>query len=627
MAQRMFENFDHSYYCSSNNDDWSQLHVTARKFLTDLNLPTTHPLCDDRNRGIFSSDEFIVPAKIEDLSSSDLFYEREMSLWSRGLTIWYQVAPALLAMGELWLRLFAFVLAPAIVLYLITTDLWLKSSTRTKKNLTMKQERNQAYLLLLGLASSLVLLTDTLYVHTYNGRQHGATLFFTMILVTTKRCKKYSFYRKRVFGAMFAMVGLTTYLIAHSDKQGTGIYDNPGLDIPTIQPGFYYSENNKLMSKIAELWPEDKRTYGEKKTNSNNNNPTPYLPTGDALTGIPFLVNKVDEQSYHRVWVQNKVDKEAVALDIQFPPDGVHSTRKPIFLILHGLNGGSHEEYVREMVGRRTVEGHTCIVMIARGLMDTPIIGWNVFHGARIIDIDSAAKSISKVKGKNQILAGVGYSMGAIVLSNYVARSGANCHLDAAMAVSGGLDMREMLNFKRGKRLWQPMLAQTLRDDFIVTKFDHLFRRRLSAEEHLKLMRSTSVSEIDTYAIVSYNNFDDLEHYYTEMSAMGDTNAFKAETNSSSLDEDFGRIANVSIPLCVLHALDDPLVTWRTIGHNPAKLVDTGSGHIMMVLTKSGGHVGWPYGLNPRRDGWKFMNDAAASFANSVDTAKNDHSL
>ena len=222
--------------------------------------------------------------------------------------------------------------------------------------------------------------------------------------------------------------------------------------------------------------------------------------------------------------------------------------------------------------------------------------------------------------------------MGAIVISNYVARSGPNCHLDSAMAISGGLDMREMLNFKRGMRLWQPMLAQTLKDDFIVSKFDNRFRIRLSAEEHLKLMRSTSVSEIDIYAIVAYNGYDDLEHYYGDMSAMGDTllfsskNANQTTTSISSSgnvgEEDVGRIANVSIPFCVMHALDDPLTVWRTIGNNPNKLVDTGSGHIMMLLTKSGGHVGWPLGTNPKRDGWKFMNDAALNFALSVDAAK-----
>ena len=174
---------------------------------------------------------------------------------------------------------------------------------------------------------------------------------------------------------------------------------------------------------------------------------------------------------------------------------------------------------------------------------------WNVFHGARILDVETSAKAVSKATSPGQMLAGVGYSMGAIIISNYVARSGANCYLDAVMAISGGLDGREMLNFKRSMRLWQPMLAEILRDELIVQKFENRFRHRLTKDEHLRLMRSSSVTEIDIYAMVSYNGFDDLEHYYTEMSAMGDTAAFQA----NPLDDNIGRIANVSIPFCVLH--------------------------------------------------------------------------
>ena len=95
--------------------------------------------------------------------------------------------------------------------------------------------------------------------------------------------------------------------------------------------------------------------------------------------------------------------------------------------------------YILPLHTFRTFEGHTCIVMIARGLVDTPIFGWNVFHGARVMDIDISAKTIRHALTEGQILAVVSYSMGAIVLSNHVARSGSNCHLDAAMAVSGGL--------------------------------------------------------------------------------------------------------------------------------------------------------------------------------------------
>jgi len=113
-------------------------------------------------------------------------------------------------------------------------------------------------------------------------------------------------------------------------------------------------------------------------------------------------------QRYHRVWVESVVDGEGIALDIAFgvaPPHDdndnngsrrgeVHDWTKPVYLILHGLNGRSDEEYVKEFVVRKTGEGHTCIVMIARGLMDTPVRGWNVFHGARTSDIELTSSLI-----------------------------------------------------------------------------------------------------------------------------------------------------------------------------------------------------------------------------------------
>ena len=358
----MVEGFDHSLHCDSKSN-WSELHTTAQKFLEDLNLSTSHPRCHDE--ASFSSDEFIVPSLNE--LPTDFFYEQEMSLLSRLFTVWCKITPALLAMGELWLRLCSFVLAPSIALYLITRELSELSGPKTV--LSIKQERNQTLLIAVGLASSLVLLTDSLYVHSYDGRQYGASFFFLTMSLAIRRWGKFRFYKQAVIRIMLVIMALTSYLFTYSERQGTGVYDDPGLDLPTVKPGFYYSKNNELMSKVAEIWPAHTRTYDVKS------GATSYLPTGDSLTGIPFLINKSEKQTYHRVWVQNNVDNEAVALDIKFPTDGVHNTRKPIFLILHGLNGGSNEEFVQDFIERRATEGHTCIVMIARGFMDTPVVG------------------------------------------------------------------------------------------------------------------------------------------------------------------------------------------------------------------------------------------------------------
>ena len=600
-------------YCAQfgRDEGFESLSPTALSFMEALALPRIHPQCQDG----FSRKEDIPLA--DHAMPSNYFYEEEMGISGQIVTHFWQIAPALLSMGELWLRLFACVIAPLAGTFLIAKEIEKKSFASSENLDERRNERRQLIVMAFGLTSSTVLFTDSLYCHAF-GRKPGGILLCALTFLSIKRCRSFNIYKKPIIPFLALIWSLTLYLLAMSN--GDNSSNDFGIDISTIEEGLYFSPNNAFMSRVAELWPENTRSYTYEHADL-----SPF-PTGDTLTGFPFLLNKVPNQVYHRRWVQSEVDEEAVAIDIAFPPDGVHRADKTVYLILHGLSGGSHQGFVRELVVRRTSEGNTCIVMIARGMMDTPVFGWNIFHGARVTDADASAKAIRKALQPNQMLAGVGFSMGGIIISNYVARSGTNCALDVAVSISGGLDLRENLYFSRSKRIWQTMPAQTLIEDFIKKKFDSRMRQRLTKDQHLSLMRATSVTEVDVHGIVTYNGFNDLIHYYSEMSAMGDTNLFQAPHvhTTAANDSDVGRIANVSIPLCVLHALDDPIITWRTMGHAPEKLVRTGSGNIMMILTASGGHVGWPFGLNPRPNGWKFMNNVASGFVNSVEAARSE---
>jgi len=333
---------------------------------------------------------------------------------------------------------------------------------------------------------------------------------------------------------------------------------------------------------------------------------TSWLVTGDGRTGIPFLAISGGQVEYCRRYLPT-TDGEAVALDVAFPEWG-HSARLPMYLILHGLSGGSSEEFIKDFVSRRVGEGSTVVVMISRGMMQTPISKWNMFHGARISDVSQAAELLSRAKSENQILAGVGYSMGAVVLSNYVARSGPECALDAAVAISGGLDMRENINFERGKRLWQPLLVRELRE-LVIQMSNGRYEARLTREQQMAFHKATSIQELDEAFVVNYNNFTDLQHYYAEMSASGDV---ETPCNAES-----PRLSNVSIPFLVVHALDDPIITWKTLCR-PQDVALSGNGFVMMLITRTGGHVGWPVGSNPTRGAWSWMNDVARDFANAL---------
>lgn len=600
-----------------------------------------------------------------------------------------------IAMSELWLRFFAIFLCPLCLAWILHREIsggGIKHATNITKG---KEDKKRAIVCILALASSAVLYTDSLYVYEY-GRRFGFSLFVLSNLMALRvaaselKCKNnkesqkknnrgkknarkmdLSLHKEFLLPCAIAIFDILTFVVVMRSDGGHAMetvlqrlldvspvnvatnakpvdttsksynpmdhMPDPGIDLPTIDAGLYYSSSNPFISTIVSHWPESSRTYSVK------NGATPYLVTGDHRTGIPFLVNSVEDQEHVRVWTQNRFDGEYLALDIAFPINEkgtfVHYLDKPVYLILHGLNGGSHEEYVKDLVNRRRAEGSTLVVLIARGMMDTQTVGWNAFHGARTGDVDISARALRRglsslananQRSQRQILAGVGYSMGAIILSNYVARSGTHCALDAAMAVSGGLDMRQQLNFKRSMRLWQPMLTFGLREDILIGKYARHYKHRLTPEQFLNLLRVTSISTLDVEAIVTYNSFDNLLHYYTEMSAMGDRDPEFGLLGSSDVDssgDEWGRIANVSIPFAVLQALDDPLVGWRTIGtDNPKGLVDSGSGNLMLVLTKGGGHVGWPLGNNPKKFGWKWMSDAAGDFVHAVDMARKEHS-
>jgi predicted alpha/beta-fold hydrolase len=132
------------------------------------------------------------------------------------------------------------------------------------------------------------------------------------------------------------------------------------------------------------------------------------------------------------------------------------------------------------------------------------------------------------------------------------------------------------------------------------------------------------LQETDRYVAAEYNGYDNLQHFYTEMGTMGDVDQEEYPTLSSANVRD-RKIAQIAIPLCVMHAFDDPIATWRCNAANkglmhPENLVRTGQGNLLLLLTQRGGHVGWPVGWWP--SGWQFMNHAAAGFVEAAQLAK-----
>jgi hypothetical protein len=335
--------------------DLAMLDESSRQFLRALNLPSIHPFCDDPSS--FAKEG--VPPMGPLVQRFD-----DQNIFEAILTSWWMIAPPLLAMSELWLRLFAGALAPGGIVYLALQNLSPPKSSRRRPH-DNKDSLKTSIIIFLTVASSSIVMTDTLYCHE-NGPVYGLILFVSAVTISLLTCIK-----RDLSSAALAVLGIVLLSIHLVWNDGEIVFGDK-LDQVEVSEGLYYDQTNDFVSKIVSNWPESYREYDK------SHGRTMWLPTGDSLTGIPFLINHLRNPSWERVFLEvegdSSEDHEYVALDIAFPSGG-HNFETPVYFVLHGLNGGSNEEYVRDLAIRRNNENSTVVVMVARGLMDLPIKG------------------------------------------------------------------------------------------------------------------------------------------------------------------------------------------------------------------------------------------------------------
>jgi hypothetical protein len=307
------------------SEDWSALPPSAQQFLQRLDLPSMHPFCSNPTETLIypSAPDMGPPTEPYATNSLDSL-----------VTLYYYFVPPTVALIQIWAILLAGYLAPLGLSCLI----W------------QQQRRKTSVFVALTLFFSWLVMTDDQYVLEF-GRLHGIFLLGGTLLVS----------RPQRFIRLLCLFIVFDFISPWS-------FEDPE-EVPVIEPGLYYNPRNEAVDQIVHNWQATVPDYSEVST--------PWQFTGDARTGLPYLMNSVDDYpEFHRVWLPTE-DNEFVALDIAFPESG-HDPDQPLYLILHGLNGGSAEGYVIDLTASRIREGSTVVVMVARGLMDTPIQGWTV---------------------------------------------------------------------------------------------------------------------------------------------------------------------------------------------------------------------------------------------------------
>jgi len=632
-ARHLLQVTDETYLASL-----QELPTSSQEFLTKLNLPLLNPICTSTRSSSYAATAIAAgwnavatttPTTVLAPDMGPAPYPVDQNILESLITIfWYYIYPSF-ALIRIWMIFFAGFLAPASILfmwYYYTRRRYSdvrssppppppslsSSSSKRKISLTRLQSVNVSvgtkyvklakvlpseisssssatssvplsmldespFVAILGIVLSWIVLTDDGYVLEF-GRSYGSVVMLMTIWMIRP------FHRTKHMLLMLSVLCMCQIFISPWNCEDTEQY--------TPEPGLYY--NSKKLGHLVDSWKTTLPEYSS----------TLWLLSGDARTGVPYAMNYVDHTpTFHRVWLPTD-DDEYLGLDISFPDAG-HDWTKPIYLLLSGLNGQSG--YLLDFTRSRNRHGSTVILLVARGLDDTPIQGFTFFHGVRTSDAHAATKILrERVKQPDQILAGVGYSLGAIVLNHYVSSAGDDVALDVSVSISGALACKYQKEFARSRRVWQPVIVANMKGLFLWSKWGHRIYHQLGRTNYQKLLRARDVVEADQYAGAMYNGFKDLDEFYDAMSSVLDSDSEPEQPKMK-----------FSIPHLVLQALDDPISSFRTNASNDPnsilyvhKLVHQHD-NLVLLLTEQGGHIGWPMGLFSRS--WEYMNDRVAA--------------
>jgi abhydrolase domain-containing protein 1/3 len=113
----------------------------------------------------------------------------------------------------------------------------------------------------------------------------------------------------------------------------------------------------------------------------------------------------------------------------------------PVFIMLHGINGGSHEGPSKWAVATGAVRGWRCVALNLRGCNGVPLSSAKVYCAASAEDV-RAAVNAARIKYPSAPILLAGYSLGTYVIATYLAEenSGGRDPVAGAVLVSCPMD-------------------------------------------------------------------------------------------------------------------------------------------------------------------------------------------
>jgi predicted alpha/beta-fold hydrolase len=330
-------------------------------------------------------------------------------------------------------------------------------------------------------------------------------------------------------------------------------------------------------STIIMIPTEENKFLIDQCPSFNEYRPTPWIFNGHLMTILGVLFRSLPEILFHRILLP--VDDTGGTIAIDWHTQPYHN--QPILLILHGLTGGSDNEYIRWMILSASSKLNICCVVVhARGCGRSQLTSARSFCAANTNDLRLSITYIRSIIGNETPLFAVGYSLGAGILTKYLGEESNQCSLNGAIICCASFDMllstaniEQWLHTRTyNRRLTNNLIRYIRQHEHHFNKAESMPNLNINQAYQAKTVR-----DFDRHIIVPQYGFRDVEHYYREASSSR-------------------WLKYIRIPTLILSATDDPICPIQglpidDILRNP---------YLIAIKTLEGGHVSYLQGWWPR---------------------------
>ncbi|MBG0755710.1 hydrolase [Vibrio cidicii] len=291
-------------------------------------------------------------------------------------------------------------------------------------------------------------------------------------------------------------------------------------------------------------------------------------------TLLPRFIRK--KALFEPVWqTLDTPDGDFLDLAWSEDPSSKNASKKPLFVLFHGLEGSFFSPYANGLMNAFANAGWLSVMMHFRGCSGKPNRLARAYHSGETEDARYFLQHLQRHFPQNRKVA-LGISLGGNMLANYLATYQDDPLVDAATIVSAPLDLSACSErIEQGfSRVYRRYLLSSLKKNAL--QKHHLLSNALAISPH-SIKKLTRLYQFDDLITAPLHGFRNALDYYQQCSGLH-------------------KLREIRIPTQIIHAKDDPFMTDAVI---PKFVLPD---NIDYRLFDHGGHVGFLTGsaLNPR---------------------------